>query len=653
VIALGPEVCRDFALASKLEWLETNGIGGYASSTIVLANTRRYHGLLVTATNPPVGRVLLLAKIEESLIVGGDRFDLASNQYPDIVYPEGYRFLEAFRLDPYPVFTYRVPGAVLEKSLFLAHGEDTLVVWYRLMADRPALLEARPLVAYRSFHDLSSETERVNRSAEDSGGLLRVTPFDGMPSLCFTHGGTFQEEGYWYRNFEYVEEAYRGYDFREDLFAYGSWRRLLEPGRDVPLIVSTSPAAEGDAYRLRAAERQRRAGARAPGLDGAAAGALALAADQLLVRRRDNLASVMTGYPWHPEGGRDAAIALPGLALATGRFLEAREILRNLVHHAREGLAPVAFSEDGAGEPSSHASADTSLWIFVAVHEYLRATGDDVFVRTEMAGPLLDVLRRYAEGTLHGIAQDADGLVRASAPGVPLTWMNARVGSWVATERAGKPVEVAALWINALRIGAEIARLSGSAGASEGEAARLDAAAERARAAFRRAFWDPDAGSLRDIADGADDPAVRPNQAIALGLPYPVIADAEARRALAVVRSRLWTPCGLRTLDPADPRYRARCVGDAWLREGAAHQGTVWPWLIGPYLRAVARVDGRDAARAEAAPSLERLAQHLREAGLGSVSEFFDGEAPHAPRGAVGSALSVAECLRIFAEAER
>lgn len=646
MISFGPETCKDFALATKLEWLETNGIGGYASSTIVLANTRRYHGLLVAATNPPVGRVVLLSKLEEILTLGGERFDLSSNQYADIVYPEGHRFLEGFRLDPYPVLTYRVPGAVVEKSLFLAHGENTLVVFYRLTGDRPALLEVRPLVAYRSFHDLSKETERIRREAVDSGGLLRIEPFSGLPPLLVAHGGTFHPDGYWYRNFEYVEEAYRGYEFREDLFSHGSWQRVLEPGREVAVVVSTEAATEADAYRLRAMERERRARAeRAAGRLGSAGAALARAADHLLVTRRDGASTALSGYPWLSEGGREAAIALPGIAIATGRHDAAREAILHLLRHAERGLVPVAFSEDGDGGPSSRASVDASLWVFVAVHEYLEATRDDAYVRAEMAAPLLEILDWYREGTSFGIRAGADGLLGTDAPGIPLTWMNAQVGSWVATERRGTAVEVQALWVNALRIGAEVARVAGRSMLAED----LDEAADRARAAFRHTFWNEERGFLRDVAGAGDgEGSLRPNQAIALGLPFPVLGDEEARRALAAVRARLVVPCGLRTLPPDDPRYRARYVGDAWLREGAAHQGTVWPWLLGPYLRAIARHEGRGAAESEADGSLRWLARHLREAGLGGVSEICDGDPPHTPRGAIASALSAGEMLRIL-----
>ncbi len=650
MIAFGPETCQDFALATQLEWLETNGLGGYASSTIVGANTRRYHGLLVAAQSPPAGRVHLLAKLEESLIVGGERFDLSCNQYPEIVFPEGHRYLEAFRLDPFPVFTYRVPGAVLEKSLFLAHGESTLVVFYRLAADRPVLLDVRPLISYRSFHNLARETDRLSHTIDDSGGRLRITPFGGMPSLLFVHGGTFHPEGYWYRSLEYVEEAYRGYDFHEDLYSHGWWRRLLEPGREVGLVVSTAEASEADAYRLRASERHRRAGIlRAAG--SAVAGnagdlgrTLALAADQLLVTRRDALASVVAGYPWLPEAGREAAIALPGLAIATGRHREAREAIRNLLQLAANGLVPVSFSEDGEGEPSSFAAADVSLWVFVAVHEYLRETGDEPFVRSELASPLLAILHAYERGTLFGIEVGDDGLLDATAPGIPLTWMNAQVEDWVATERRGRAVEVCALWINALRIGAEVARIAGE----NAEAVRLESRAAQGRKSFRAAFWDASAGYLRDlVGDGSANGSLRPNQAIALGLPHPVLGAEESRRALRVIKEKLWTPRGLRTLAPDDAHYRGRCIGDVWLREGAVHQGTVWPWLLGPYLRAVARTLGHDAARTEAAPTLAFLGSHLREAGLGTVSEIFDGDPPHTPRGAPASALSVAELVRV------
>jgi predicted glycogen debranching enzyme len=649
VIAFGPETCRDYSAATRLEWLETNGVGGYASSTICLANTRRYHGLLVAALQPPGKRVLLLAKLEDSLIVGQERFELSANQYHETVHPEGHRHLDGFRLDPFPIFTYRVPGALLEKSLLLVHGENTLLVFYRLTGYRPAFLEVRPLIAFRPFHELSLESEAISARAESSGGVLRIDPLAGMPALYVAHGGSFRPDGYWYRGFEYVEEAYRGYGFREDLFSHGASTRLLEPGHEAVLVVSTRDPSEIDPAEERARELERRERVTAAaGMAGEIGGSLSLAADQLLVRRRGGAASVLVGYPWFPEAGREAAIALPGLAIATGRFDEARDVMRNLLAQADGAFLPVAFSEDGDGGPSSHAGVDPALWLFVAVHEYLRATGDDLFVRTEIAGPLLDMLEAYAEGTSFGVGATPDGLLRAAAPGIPLTWMNSRVETWVATERGGTPVEVEALWINALLIGAEIARIAGR----DAEARALEGRAERARAAFAATFWDKRAGYLRDAGGDPPDASLRPNQVIALGLPHAVLGDEESRRALRVVRDKLWTRCGLRTLASADPRYRGRYVGDTWLREGAYHQGTVWPWLLGPYIRAVARIEGRRAALVAARPSLDFLISHLSQSGLGTVSEIFDGDPPHTPRGGIASCLSIAEFIRIAKEVE-
>ncbi len=649
MIAFGPETCRDFGAATRLEWLETNGVGGYASSTICLANTRRYHGLLVAALEPPVKRTLLLAKLEECLVVGQERFELSANQYHETVHPEGHRHLEGFRLDPYPIFTYRVPGALLEKSLFLVHGSNTLVVLYRLTGYRPAFLEVRPLIAYRAFHEIALEHDGIARAAADSGGVLRIEPVPGLPPLHFAHGGSFRADGYWYRGFEYVEEAYRGYDFREDLFSHGAWTRLLEPGREVALVVSTEDPTEVDPFASRTREWARRDRVVSDaGMAGETGRALALAAEQVIVERGGRGASVVVGYPWFPEAGREAVMALPGLAIAVGRAAEARDIIRHLLATAERALLPVAFSEDGGGGPSTHAGADPSLWLFVAAHEYARAAGDDGFVRGELAASLLEILNAYVEGTPAGIDVAPDGLLRANVPGVPLTWMNARVNSWVATERAGKPVEIEALWINALRIGAEIAGRAGRAA----DASRFEALAATATASFRAEFWDPRAGYLRDAAGEPPDGSLRPNQVIALGLPHAVLGDDEARRALRVVREKLWTPCGLRTLASSDPRYRGRYVGDSWLREGAYHQGTVWPWLLGPYLRAVARTEGRRAARLAARPSLEFLRAHLTQAGLGTVSEIFDGDPPHTPRGAISAALSIAEFIRIVKEVE-
>jgi predicted glycogen debranching enzyme len=366
------------------------------------------------------------------------------------------------------------------------------------------------------------------------------------------------------------------------------------------------------------------------------------------VRRRDLGASVIAGYPWFAEGCRDAAIALPGLAIATARFGDARDVMRRLLATAERGLLPASFAEDGQDAAPAHPAADSSLWLFVAAHEYLSATGDDLFVRDELAGVLLALLDAYLAGTDHGIACSGDGMIATAAPGVPLTWMNARVKDWIATERGGTPVELAALWINALRIGEEIARVAGR----EPDAARYASTAEKASAAFRRLFWDDAAGALRDVVGpGGADATLRPNQVIALGLPHPVLPDGDAVRALDAVRRKLRTPVGLRTLDVDDPQYRGRYVGDAWLREKAYHQGSAWPWLLGAYVRACLRHEGMGGA-AEARACLDFIEPHLAEAGIGTVSELFDGDAPHTPRGAIARCLSVAELLRALKAVE-
>jgi predicted glycogen debranching enzyme len=651
MIEFGAEICRDFKAATKKEWLETNGIGGYASSTIILTNTRRYHGCLVVARTPPASRAVLLAKLDESLILRGDRFDLHTNQYSDAIQPAGHQYLERVRLDPYPIFTYRVPGGLLEKSLFLVHGEHTLVVIYRFSGEAPALIEVRPLVAYRGFHDLAHENESLNRVPDDRGGVLVLTPFAGMPPLSIAHGGTFRSEGYWYKSFEYVEEAFRGYSFREDLYSYGAWTRTLEPGREVALVVSTADAASMDALRLREVERARRAeiaagAAAASSASGAApelAQTLRLAADQFIVRGSDKLTAVLGGYPWFPEGARDAAIALPGLTLATGRYAYARDVIRHLLMRIEGGLLPASFLEERDGGAPPPPSVDSILWLIVAVHEYLRATDDRAFVANEVAAPIVSALDALRHGSTPRARVDGDGLLVIDGAGTPLTWMNARVGDWVATERAGMPVEVCALWVNALAIGSELAAIAGE----RDQVAALGAESERARAAFERAFWDENTGFLRDTVggDASTGGALRPNQIIALGLPHPVLGAAESRRALETVRAKLWTPFGIRTLSPDDSQYRGRYIGDTWLREKAYHQGSAWPWLFGAYVRACLRVEGA-AGAAHARECVSFLEAHVRDAGIGTVSELFDGDAPHSPRGAIASAIGVAECLR-------
>ncbi|MEA2693719.1 MAG: hypothetical protein QOJ16_3106 [Acidobacteriota bacterium] len=643
-------VTRDFARASRYEWLETDGLGGWASSTVSSAHTRRYHGLLVAATEPPVGRKVLLSRLEETLHVGEDAFPLAANQFPGAVHPRGFEHLTGFRRDLFPVFTFAAGGARIEKTVAAitgVDGEPLIVVLYEVLAALgPILLELRPFYAGRDYHSLVHANDAVYREGSFAGGVFRYRSYDGLPEVFLSvPGAEYHPSPNWYYNFEYARAAERGLDSREDLFTPGSFTVTLEPGARLGVIATTADPSGRDPLALLEREREGRERLRAPFANaGPLVRTLALAADQFVVRRKsrdggESLWTVLAGYPWFTDWGRDTMIALPGLCLATGHHEEARGILRAFAGAVDQGMLPNRFPD--GGESPEYNTADASLWYFVAVHRYLEATGDEALVR-ELLPVLRDIHAWHERGTRHGIREEPDGLLHAGEPGWQLTWMDARVEGREVTPRQGKPVEIEALWINALAILAGLERRFGAAA----EAARLDGKAERARLHFGELFWNPGGGYLYDCIDGDErDASLRPNQLLALSLPFPLLEGERAESVLRAVEEKLLTPVGLRTLAPDDPRYRPRYEGSPTERDGAYHQGTVWPWLLGPYLTALVRVRG-EVGRKRALEILDAFLPHLWDMGLGTVAEVYDGDPPHLPRGCFAQAWSVGEVLR-------
>jgi predicted glycogen debranching enzyme len=643
-------VCGDLGEACTREWLETNGIGGFACSTIAGVNTRRYHALLTAATRPPVGRVVLLSKLEETLVLGERRFDLSVNQFAGAIHPRGYEHLGSFQLDPFPRFRYRCGDLQLEKTVFLVHGENTVVIQYELLGDlrgRACALELRPLIAFRDYHSLTHANDAIRRDVAIRTGLAAITPYPDLPSLYFAHNAeSIDTSGFWFHNFDYEQEKQRGLDALEDLYGPFLLRFDLAEDSRATIIASTSEHAVAEAIQLKEQGIQRRAHIlRGAPAEDAFAKLLTTAADQFIVAR-DSQTSVIAGYPWFGDWGRDTMISLPGLTLVTGRFEEARNILREFARNIDHGMLPNRFPD--SGEKPEYNTVDATLWMFHAVHEFLRYTGDYDFVRSELYQPLAGIIAWHERGTRYGIHLDSDGLLHASEHGVQLTWMDAKVGDWVVTPREGKAVEIQALWYNALCVMARLSLVFNK----YAESSHYTSLAERTRARFAQAFWNESAGCLHDVVSGdGPDSSIRPNQIFAVSLPYPLLENEQALRVVEVVEWELLTPFGLRTLSPRDPRYRGRYDGDPRSRDGAYHQGTVWPWLLGPFLTAYVKVHGRTAeARRRADQFLDPLRAHLWEAGLGQISEVFDGDAPHRPGGCFAQAWSVAEVLRTYVE---
>jgi predicted glycogen debranching enzyme len=643
----------DLTDALTREWLETNGLGGFASSTIIGLNTRRYHGLLVAATKPPVGRFVLLSKLEETFFIESQAFELSANHYPGVVHPQGFRYLKHFRLSPFPVFTYEIEGIEIEKSVFMIYGENTTVIQYELTKNnhpespKNLRLEVRPLIAFRDYHSTTHENGAINPAVEQSIGSVTVSPYQGLSSLYLAHNAVeLRKTGDWYRNFEYDGERERGLDFQEDLFNCLAMKFDFRARKEATIVASTEQrnGALAQEYKQKEIARRWSLATRSP-IDDSFAQALTSAADQYIVSRGKEK-TVIAGYHWFSDWGRDTMIALPGLTLPTGKHEVAKSILRTFAQNVSQGMLPNRFPD--AGETPEYNTVDATLWFFDAARAYLAYTDDSEFVRNDLYPVFADIIAWHVRGTRYGIKVDASGLLTSGEPGVQLTWMDAKVGDWVVTPRHGKPVEIQALWYNALRIMEGFAQRFGD------DAGRkcYSKMASVASWAFNRLFWNESAGCLFDkVNGGPPDVSIRPNQIFAVSLHHSMLSGERAKAVVEKVREHLLTPYGLRSLSPSDLQYRGHYTGAPAERDGAYHQGTVWPWLLGPFITAYIKVNGASqAARMQGGEWLKPLEVHLSDAGLGHVSEIFEGDAPHRSCGCVAQAWSVAELMRAYVE---
>lgn len=600
----------------------------------------------MAAIEIPVRRAVLLSKVEETLVANGERFELSTNQYPGIHHPAGYRYLKTYETDPFPVFQFQADAINLEKRVFMVYGENTVVLSYRLLdesgPDNEYSLELRPLLAFRDYHSMAHANSAIRGDCEeDAAGVIRLQPYAGMPDLYFGHDGcSCEPTGVWYYNFEYAREQERGFFEREDLFQPFVIRCRLKPGRVLNLIASTQRRVAGEAEPLYKAELKRRTGLTASENGRAtAAYVLTKAADQFIVRRSDGH-TVIAGYHWFTDWGRDTMISLPGLTLSTGRSQIAKEILRTFAASSSQGMIPNRFG-DASGEPEWN-TVDAALWMFEATRCYLEESGDWAFVKDEIYPVLKDMIAWHRRGTRYGIHMTSDGLLIAEAA---LTWMDARVDGRAVTPRDGKAVEIQALWFNALSILQSFAERSGD----QEYASDLATLRTLTKKSFLDQFWNEEAGCLFDVVqDAKRDGSIRPNQIFAVSLHYALVDGLAAKQLLDVVRSALLTIRGLRTLAPVDPQYRGQYKGDSAARDGAYHQGTVWPWLAGPFWAAWLKVHLYSAESKSAAGKwLDEFTPHMEEAGIGQVSEVFSGDAPHQAGGCIAQAWSVAELLRL------
>jgi predicted glycogen debranching enzyme len=663
----------DPVLLLTREWLVTNGLGGYASASVSGACTRRYHGLLVSALPAPLGRMVMLSHFAEEIAMPDESvIDFSAEEInEEHLNLHSSEFLSEFRLEAgLPTWRYDIRGCILEKRVIMPHLQNTVHITYRLLCKEGMIrLRLRPSMHFREHEAPVSLPLDKPYQVTAVGDQYEVSAGGNIPPLRFRMQGPnagFVLQGGRFRTVFYRVEQSRGYESQGPLWSPGYFRTTMRQGDSFTIIASTEPwetilALEPEeALQREYARRRKLVDMARPEARTGWAAELILAADQFIIRPStrvadtarahasgDDVRTIIAGYHWFTDWGRDTMISLEGLTLTTGRHAEAGYILRTFAHYIRDGLIPNMFPE-GENEGLYH-TADATLWYFHAMEKYLAATGDrDTLV--QLLPKLIDIIDHHVRGTRFGIGVDpTDGLLRQGAEGYQLTWMDAKVGDWVVTPRRGKAVEINALWYNALRLTEGWVREE----LGDTEAAKYAALSERAFDSFNQRFWYETGGYLYDVIDGEGgaDAALRPNQLLTFSLSYPILEPTRWKRVLDIVQEHLYTPVGLRSLVPGHPNYKSQYYGDLRARDAAYHQGTVWGWLVGPFVDAWLRVYPDDFAGAR--KFLEGFAKHLGDACIGSISEVFDADNPYIPRGCVAQAWSVAEVLRCWVKTEK
>jgi predicted glycogen debranching enzyme len=588
--------------------------------------------------------MVLLSKLDETIVTGENRFELSSNVYDgDVIHPDGNGYLESFTKDFFPEWVYRAGAVQLKKTICMIHGENTVVIKYKVLKTGSAfVLELLPLMAARGYHELGHASPRMHWDVDFNNGIFHNQP-DGVNHVYISvPGSTYQHTTRWFYNFKYNVEQYRGLDYTEDLFNHGTFAVQLEEGDELNIIISTEIPEGRNGSDLIKQELKRRKKLLKGQPEDETLQQLILAADQFIVKRSEDLKTVIAGYHWFTDWGRDTMISLPGLTLSTGRFEDAKKILSAFAQSVSMGMLPNRFQEK---EPPEYNNVDGTLWYFIAVYKYFQATGDKEFVLNEILPVLKEIIDWHFKGTRYNIHVDEDGLLYAGKAGQQLTWMDARIGTWVVTPRMGKPVEIQALWYNVLKIFAELLRLN----KQMKDADVVEASAAKARVSFEKLFWFAEGNYLYDVIDefGKPDVTLRPNQLFAISLPFALVEGEKAKLVLKIVEEKLYTPVGLRSLPAEDVHYVHHYGGDQWHRDSSYHEGTVWSWLLGAYVDAMVKVKCQ---KSKVKKVLDDFKYHLSEACIGQVSEIFDADAPHHPRGCVAQAWGVAEVLRVMKE---
>ena len=653
------------------EWLITNGLGSYGSSSVPAINTRKYHGLLVAALNPPGDRTVCLAKLDEDIIIGDDIFRLGSNEFHGVIYPEGYKVLEEFSLDPYPNFTYFAAEVSLKRTIFLPRNKNAAVVIYNVKNNNTndAKIRLYPLLTCRYYHTVIDRSRDPLNFTQESGSDSFQTIFlqSNLTLMCRITEGRFVERVNWVEKLHYRDETLRGESDLDDCFQPGCFEVRVASGSELNFAVTCTISNDGtqaksilDSIGVTTSqvdtsfviERKSKEDLLAafykshpivPMSDWL--NWILLAADSFMVQDATGGKAVIAGYPWFEPWGRDTFISLPGLSLVTGRFGEAKDILAHFIGYLKDGMIPNLVA-DKTGIPIYN-TVDGTLWFVNAVLQYLKYSGDFSFVRSVLWEKMREIIDFHERGTAYGIRLDEDGLLMH---GPRLTWMDAVVDGDMITPRAGKAVEIQALWYNALRT---MEMLAGRFG-DDSLADKYDDIAERTKSSFTENFWNPTLGCLYDVLspDGSDA-SMRPNQIFAVSLDHSMLNVDDSRRIVKVVNQELVTPYGLRTLSLDDPKFVGKCIGDRRSRDTAYHNGTIWPWLLGPYVTAYIKVNDNTAEARKYA--LEKLilplfTMGIHQGGLGTLNEIYDCEAPNTPRGCIAQAWSIAEPLRAYVE---
>ncbi len=661
------DVSFEYDKAKEREWITTNGLGGYASSTITGANTRKYHGLLISSLNPPTDRWLLLSKLEEEANIGDINYKLSTNRFPGVIHPEGYRYQKSFIHDIFPRFVYQIKDVSLEKTVFMLHGYNTTIVSYTI--DNPGTpfdLKIRPLINSRDFHS-NTHSASIDWQFEQKAGEKSVVikaSFEGAPKVILGSDlARYSINDFWVYNMVYEKERSRGIDDTDDHYSPGEFSLRVERGKtSFNIITAGGRNAEKDFkkfyskkpknYEKLLKKEKKRVNAltkkvcdRYKCKENTLIRELTIAADSFIVQRHStNSKSIIAGYPWFSDWGRDSMISFTGLTLVTGRYDDARDILKTYAKYCDQGIIPNRFP-DQDGEPGYN-TVDASLWFFIAVYNFIEYIGDLKFLKKELWSSLKEIIQNYRKGTKFNIHMDSDSLISAGSDDTQLTWMDVKIGDWVVTPRNGKAVEINALWYNALRI---MEKLSERIGEDTREYRSL---AENTKKSFEK-FWNPEEKCLYDvIKDDFKDGSVRPNQILAVSLPFSVLGKQKEELVVEKVMTDLLTPFGLRTLSPRDDRYIGHYGGDQLSRDSAYHQGTVWPWLLGQFITAYLKVNNHSSESKDKVEKdiIRPFYEHIKTAGVGTISEIFDGDPPYSPRGCISQAWSVAEILRSYLE---